>query len=208
MGVYRILWRSVVGAVVVVGAATAFLSLPLRSVMGLAVCGAILGPSVGARIHFRTHRIPVPTLAYLLKASAVTTVGVLALSGLIALCGVTALLEMGVLAACSPTVLRRFSPCTPVYHRSRADTGAGTPDPRAPSYHLLSDAELCWRWRTSYGALQHTVSPDQRLFLITTRSALLDELAHRDPQGFTRWLDSGADAASDPARYLDSPHSS
>jgi len=161
---------------------------PLRSVVGLAVCGAILGPSVGARIHFRTHRIPVPTLAYLLKASAVTTVGVL--------------------AACSPTVLRRFSPCTDVPHRSRADTGAGTPDPRAPSYHLLSDAELCWRWRTSYGALQHTVSPDQRLFLITTRSALLDELAHRDPQGFTRWLDSVVDAASDAARYFDSPHSS
>jgi len=90
-------------------------------------------------------------------------------------------------------------------HRSRADTGAGTPDPRAPSYHLLSDAELCWRWRTSYGALQHTVSPDQRLFLITTRSALLGELAHRDPQGFTRWLDSVVDAASDAARYFDSP---
>jgi len=78
------------------------------------VCGVILGPSVGARIHFRTHRIPVPTVAYLLKASAVTTVGVLALSGLMALCGVTALLEMGVLAACSLTVLRRFSPCTDV----------------------------------------------------------------------------------------------
>jgi len=164
MGMYRILWRSVVGAVVVIGAATAFLSLPLRSVVGLAVCGAILGPSVGARIHFSTHRIPVPTVAYLLKASAVTTVGVLVLSGLIALCGVTALLEMGVLAACSPTVLRRFSPCTPVYHRSRADTGVGTPDPRAPSYHLLSDAELCWRWRTSSGACNTLFHPISGFF--------------------------------------------
>ena len=57
MGMYRILWRSVVGAVVVVGAATAFLSLPLRSVVGLAVCGAILGPSVGARIHLGLPRV-------------------------------------------------------------------------------------------------------------------------------------------------------
>ncbi len=40
--------------------------------------------------------------------------------------------------------------------------------------------------------------------LIETRCALLDELTHRDPEGFTRWLDSGARAASDPARFLTS----
>jgi len=70
----------------------------------------------------------------------------------------------------------------------------------------LSDGELCWRWRTSFGALQHTVSPDQRLRLVETRAALLDELAHRHPEGFTRWLNSGARAASDPARFVTGPH--
>ncbi len=73
-----------------------------------------------------------------------------------------------------------------------------------PSFHSLSDTELCWRWRTSFAALAHAASPGQRLYLIETRCALLDELTHRDPEGFTRWLDSGARAASDPARFLTS----
>jgi len=55
-------------------------------------------------------------------------------------------------------------------------------------------------------ALQHTVSPGERLRLITTRSELLDELARRDPERFQRWLDSGARAASDPARFLTHLH--
>ena len=47
----------------------------------------------------------------------------------------------------------------------------------------------------------HTVSPAQRLYLAETRSALLDEFAHRDPERFTRWIHS-ASASSDPARFL------
>jgi hypothetical protein len=34
------------------------------------------------------------------------------------------------------------------------------------------------------------------------RRAYLDEMARRDPEGFHRWLDSGARAAGDPSRYL------
>jgi len=47
---------------------------------------------------------------------------------------------------------------------------------------------------------------DQRLYLVELRSALLNELAQRNPQGFTLWLNSGAHAASDPARYFSSVH--
>jgi len=50
------------------------------------------------------------------------------------------------------------------------------------------------------------VPPDQRLRLVETRAELLDELAHRHPEGFTRWLNSGARAASDPARFVSGPH--
>jgi len=35
-----------------------------------------------------------------------------------------------------------------------------------------------------------------------TRSALLDELAHRDPEGFTRWLHSSTSIDSDPTHFL------
>jgi len=47
-----------------------------------------------------------------------------------------------------------------------------------------------------------TVSPGQRLYLIHTRDALLDELAHRDPDGFTRWLHSDTRTVNDPAPFL------
>jgi len=77
---------------------------------------------------------------------------------------------------------------------------------RATTFTPTSASELCWRWRTSFTALQHTVSPGERLRLITSRSELLDELARRDPERFQRWLDSGARAASDPARFLTHLH--
>ncbi len=41
-----------------------------------------------------------------------------------------------------------------------------------------------------------------RLHLARTREAYLDEIEPRDPRGFARWLDSGARAGSDPAKFL------
>jgi len=64
---------------------------------------------------------------------------------------------------------------------------------------------LRWRWRTSAAALRHTVSADQRLYLIETRSALLDEFARRGPDGFTRWVHTGTHFVNDPARFLTTP---
>ena len=62
-----------------------------------------------------------------------------------------------------------------------------------------------WRWRTSAAALRHTVSADQRLYLIETRSALLDEFARRGPAGFTRWVHTDTHSVNDPARFLTTP---
>jgi len=121
MELYRILWRRVRCAVAVLGVVNAVLVLPGKTLVGLAVCAAIVGPTVS----------PVP-----------------------------------------------------------------------PPCHGLSSAELCWRWRTSTTALATTVSPGQRLYLIHTRDALLDELAHRDPDGFTRWLHSDTRTVNDPAPFL------
>ena len=144
-------------------------------------------------------------------------------SGLIALSTVIALPLIALLAACSPPVLRRMLDRAPWSTKPRPETVVATPAPQAspqacpshaprpiPSCHSLGDAELCWRWRwrTSFTALQRTVSPDQRLYLVELRSALLNELAQRNPQGFTLWLNSGAHAASDPARYFSSVHHS
>ena len=147
--------------------------------------------------------------SYLLMASALATVGAVAVVGLIALFGVRVPLVavLGLLTVCSPAVLGRLL--------GRA-AQAAHPDPPTvvsaystqlspPSCHSLSDAELCWRWRTSAAALRHTVSADQRLYLIETRSALLDEFARRGPDGFARWVHTGTHCVNDPARFLTTP---
>ncbi|NMH96938.1 hypothetical protein [Pseudonocardia acidicola] len=66
----------------------------------------------------------------------------------------------------------------------------------------LSTEMLCWEWRRSYVAVGRTRDPKELVQLVVLRAAYLDELERRDPRGFRRWLDSGARAAGDPARFL------
>ncbi len=214
MGIYRILWRGVICGVMVAGSVAAWMFLPWEPLLGLGVVAAIFGPLVAAGLHRQT-RGTAASLPCLLGASALAVVGVIAVSGLLVLLDVLALLGLGLLVVCSPWALRILLIRAPQARAPDVQSGAPMqptqlpPQPASPQPLLcasLSDAELCWRWRISFGALQHTVSPDQRLYLIETRAALLDELAHRDPEGFTRWLNSGARAASDPARFVTGPH--
>ncbi len=213
MGVYRVLWRGVIGGVVVAGSAAAWTFLSWESLVGLGVLAAVLGPLVGAGIHWQT-RGTAASLSSLLGVSALTVVGVIAVAGLLVLLDGAALLGVGLLVVGSPRALRILMARAP--QTRSADVQSGVPIQPTPSRPAppppavlcasLSDAELCRRWRASFGALQHTVSPDQRLHLIETRAALLDELAHRNPAGFNRWLNSGARAASDPARFVAGTH--
>jgi hypothetical protein len=71
----------------------------------------------------------------------------------------------------------------------------------APAIRALSDEELCWSWRASYTALL-AAPPFARLELVTLRQAYLEDLERRNPSGMRAWLDSGARAAGNPARYL------
>lgn len=207
MELYRILWRRVMCAVAVLGVVNAVLVLPGKNLVGLAVCAAIVGPTVGVWAHARTSHaeFPFPTPSYLLQTAALATVGAVAVVGLITMGGITALLGLGLLVACSPAVLHRLPVRPPQTPRSDPPAGVATAptlQPVLPPCHGLSNAELCWRWRTSTTALATTVSPGQRLYLIHTRAALLDELAHRDPDGFTRWLHSDTRTVNDPAPFL------
>lgn len=213
MGIYRILWLSVAAALGAVGAAVASLYLPWGTLIALAVIAAILGPLVATGVHTQTHEEAAVPLPYVLRATGVAVVGTVAVSGLVALFGAIALLGLGLLAVMSPAVLRRLLARAP--HASGQEIAAQPhtvappgPAPAPPlACQTLSDAELCWRWRTSFAALQRAASTDERIRLIETRCALLDELADRDPAGFMRWLDSGARAASDPTRFFSSTHS-
>ena len=51
-------------------------------------------------------------------------------------------------------------------------------------------------------ALLDATSYPARCDIVHLRECLLDELERRDRGGFTRWLDMGARAGSDPGRYL------
>jgi len=218
MAFYRALWLSVTGILVIAGVAVALLSLPWQVLLLLGFLAVFVGSLLGAAIHPQSHEdtaLPI----YLVQATSIAVLGTIAAAGLITLSAVIALLLTALLAACSPPVLRRLARAV-WSGKTRPDTVVAAPPPGSPlvcppqvpqpipSCHCLSDAELCWRWRTSFTALQRTVSPAQRLYLVEFRSALLNELAQRNPTGFALWLDSGARAASDPARYFASVHHS
>lgn len=73
--------------------------------------------------------------------------------------------------------------------------------PAAPAE--LPIEQLFLAWRHSYTALLDTDPGSAREHIVAIRAGYLDELERRDEQGFSRWLETGARAGSDPGRYLD-----
>lgn len=208
MSTYRILWRTAVGAFTVLGASLAFLFLPTHTLIGIGVLVAVPGGVIAAAVYTRTRTDnDVPPPRYLVKGACLAALSVIAALGLIAVFGAAALLTLGLLAVGAPAVLRPLLAHAP--HACTSTTVTPLPPPAASvpmDCQVFTDAELCWRWRTSFAVLQYTLAPAERLHIVQTRSALLDELARRNPEGFTRWLGSGARAASDPARYFTGAH--
>jgi len=219
MSSYRILWRTAVGAFTVLGAGLAFLFLPTHTLIGIGVLVAVPGAAITAAVYTHTHThdthndndthndthndTDVPPPRYLVKGAGLSALGVIAALGLIAVFGAAALLTLGLLAVGAPAVLRPLLAHAP--HACTSTTVTPLPPPAASvpmDCQGFTDAELCWRWRTSFAVLQYTLAPAERLHIVQTRATLLEELGRRNTDGLTRWLGSGARAASDPARYF------
>ena len=66
----------------------------------------------------------------------------------------------------------------------------------------LSTPQLCLAWQRTYFVLLDLPADAPRGDVVALRERLLDEIERRDPDGFTRWLDTGARAGSDPGRFL------
>jgi len=194
MGIYRVVWRSGMGAVAAVGAVFAVLDLPADVLLALGLCAVVLGASA-AVIRAGTRSALASSGA--LSASAVAVLGTFAVAGLLTLLGSAALLEVGLLGVLSPRTLGRFGVSAPAPAHPGGDREAGVRNP-PPDCSALSADQLCMCWRSSYVALQHTVLPGERLYLVETRAAVLEEFAHRNPQEFPGWLHS-THAASTPA---------
>ncbi len=89
-------------------------------------------------------------------------------------------------------------------HPERARVALQASDWKA-AVQSLTDEELCTSWRVSYAILEVACSTD-RVELVTLRQAYLDDLERRNPGGLRAWLDSGARAAGNPARYVATDH--
>jgi len=184
MGIYRVVWRSGMGAVAVVGAVFAVLDLPADVLLALGLCAVVLGASAAAVIRAGTRSAW--SMSGALSASAVAVVATFAVAGLLTLLGPAALLDVALLGVLSPTVLHRFPVSAPI---------------PPPDCSALSADQLSMCWRSSYVALQHTVLPGERLYLVETRAAVMEEFAHRNPEAFPGWL-YNTHAASTPAPFL------
>lgn len=164
------------------------------------------------------------------RIGAGATAGWLTLTGLVLLLGSAAgpvLLALVVLALALwswrrprwPSVVRRVDPARP--EREPRRPGPPSPDrpsrtgtspaagrrgppvpPTEPVPVNLSTHQLCLAWQRTYFALVDLPVGPGRNEVAALRGRLLDEMERRDPQGFTRWLDTGARASSDPGRYL------
>jgi hypothetical protein len=135
-----------------------------------------------------------------------TFAGCLTLSGMVVIFGSASLPVLLLIAAAMVSVWswRRLS------RRGPAEKIADEPPPALPAElqecvdglgDFATDV-LCAAWRKSYVLLQRTSDKTARDKIVDLRRRLLDEFEGRDRAGFTRWMDSGARAGSDPSRYL------
>jgi hypothetical protein len=167
-----------------------------------------------------------------LVAGAGVTGGLLALIGLVLLLGAAAgslllvalvvLVVLGGMRARRRTRSPAASPADPWRAVLSGAHGAGPsrrvgsgraarvvpPAPEAPAPSAAPDPadltarQLCVLWQRTYFALLELPAGTSREGVAHLRERLLDEMERRDPDGFTRWLDAGPRAGSNPGRYL------
>jgi hypothetical protein len=90
--------------------------------------------------------------------------------------------------------------CTVAATRHEELPTVAPPPPPAPE--ALATAQLCLAWQRSYFALLDLPPGPAHDEIVRVRERLLDELERRDRDGFTRWLQTGPRAGSNPGHYL------
>ncbi|WP_214367594.1 hypothetical protein [Pseudonocardia sp. H11422] len=156
------------------------------------------------------------------RAAGVGLLAVLGLNGLMGLLGAAAVPVLLVGAATAITVMALRGavgdceapapstgpPASPPPERiarpepDRSSALSAPPERTSWAVPALSTEMLCWEWRRSYIEVCRATDPVHFSRIVLLRAAYLDELERRDPEGFRRWLGSGARAAGDPARFL------
>ena len=207
----RSLWTLLAVAGYLLGA-VGVVALPAGAVLALIGLGLFIGALARrpARQRSTAGKMPVPGASPRagVTAAAVTVAGGLVLAGLVLLVGAAGAVAIAVLLATAALWIRRGrgapQDCITVQSAAaaRAEDVRSAAQPPQVVPGELSTPELCLAWRRSYVALLDVPAGPGRCEIVRIRERLLDEIELRDRDGFTRWLETGARAGSDPCRYL------
>jgi hypothetical protein len=195
----RLFFGAVAGFFFVVGCAVS----SLGSLIGWLFLAAVAGTGAAMVATCPPAKWPGYLSAHPGKTGVFTGAGVyvfcLTCVGAVEALGAASLLLAMVLVAVGAWSWHRRKPRPVVVHEE------APPPPEVTTIRVddLTTKALCVTWRRSYVLLQRASDSSSRNKIVQLRRRLLDELECRNRPGFTKWLESGARAGSDPTRYLD-----
>ncbi|MDF9278848.1 hypothetical protein P4U43_13740 [Arthrobacter sp. EH-1B-1] len=223
MKTYRRLWMTGWLFTAIIGTGISTISLPWLGLILLALFGSAAGAlALMLRRHYG-HRTgnseSAGSVAAVATHAGIGTLAMLGIAGLSTLLGSFTLLLLVIMAVTSPWALRRIhhatwstdlstgvpaSPAPDREHHSSVHTGrpGAKSMPVSESVHELSDAGLCRAWRSTYLPVREARDAATLGQLALFRGACLDEIERRNPTAFKAWVDAGARASGDPARFL------
>jgi hypothetical protein len=217
MGIYRLVWLLMCAALAVTGLLTGLAVSP-AALGSVAVAAVIVGAIVAFALCCVTEPEPEGgRAAFVLRGASLTALATSAAFGLaVALGGNFFLVALCVVLSAPPLVGRYYRWLDSAPRPSAAQFGAamgaaawaapgfvpvgpGAPtgrgratEPTGPAAHLrlLTDEELCERWRISCVHLPAQPSMVARVGAVEERRELLEEIERRNPAGFLAWITS------------------
>ncbi len=206
MRIFRMVWQSMCTALVVTGLMAGLAVAP--SAMGsVALAAAVIGCVFAFAVWCVIEpELPSSRAAFVLRGAAFTAVAATATPGLAVVLGGNLLLVALCVVLSSPQLVGRYyrwlesAPRPSAAQFGAAMTAADWASPRyvpvgvASQLRLLTDEELCQRWRHSCVELPAQSSMIPGIGTVEERRFLLEEIERRNPDGFAVWI------ASDPPR--------
>jgi hypothetical protein len=208
---YDRIWRAAVVLLATIGLAAAIVFVSLSTNLMAFLLAAVVAGAAAVQVGLARE---LPSADLIRSTPRLAVVGgllVLAICGFAAAVGLETLVLVGLIIMSSPPVVSRLrpagrQPAEPPTPQLREEPPP-LPTPRylsavARSLCELSDEELCLAWRRSFTRLQTSSTAEHRAAMADVRRAYLDELERRSPEAFAAWIDSGARAAGDPAKFF------
>jgi len=208
MFIQRAMWTGS-GAILLFFVVIGALASPLSALVALSIPGCLAG--LVTHYVLRQRAAEGRTAPGLLaQPGASLIVSGMWLAAVLALIGASAVLGealgfvilIAIIAGWAAVILRRRRDPAAGQVAVVADAGHHIADRDWADPSVMTMEQLCLVWRQSYAWLLKTPPGQGRERLVRMRSSVLDEMESRDADGFARWLQDGARAASDPSRYL------